>query len=425
MTPFIGNIEYQFILARVHQKSNNFNRKGKNMPGPLTGLKVLDLTRVLAGPYATMILSDLGAEVIKIEQPGTGDESRNFGPFKNDFSLYFMSVNRGKRSVTLNLKTKQGKHIFKQLVKQSDILVENFRLGTMRKLDLDYETLAAEHPSLIYAACSGFGQTGPFSEQGAYDMIIQGMGGIISITGEPNGPPVRVGTSISDITSALFTTIGIMSALHHRNKTGKGQLVDVAMLDSLVAVLENAIVRYFATDEIPQPLGSRHPAITPFEAFESADGYIIIAIGNDTLWCKFCESVDEKHLISDPRFKTNAGRTDNHGQLFPILSEIMRQRKTDEWIEALEKIGVPCGPINTIDKVVNHPQVQAREMITSVMHQVTGSVEVPGLPIKLSDTPGGVDAPAPSLGEHTDEVLTDVLDMSIEEIDLLRQEGII
>lgn len=395
------------------------------MSGPLSGIKVLDLTRVLAGPYATMILSDLGAEVIKIEQPEIGDESRNFGPFKNGFSLYFMSVNRGKRSITLDLKTDRGKDIFKQLVKQSDILVENFRPGTMKKLGLDYETLAAEHPALIYAACSGFGQTGPFAEKGAYDMIIQGMGGIISITGEPDGPPVRVGTSISDITAALFTTIGILSALHNRNSTGKGQLVDVAMLDSLVAVLENAIVRYFATDEIPQPLGSRHPAITPFEAFESADGHIIIAIGNDTLWAKFCEHVDQKNLISDPRFRTNVERTANHSELFPILSEIMRQRTTDEWIDALENIGVPCGPINTIDKVVNHPQVQARNMITQVIHQMTGAVEVPGLPIKLSDTPGDVDIPAPNLGEHTVEILTDVLKMSTDEVKQLKQERII
>ena len=282
----------------------------------------------------------------------------------------------------------------------------------MEKLGLDYKTLSGEQPSIIYAACSGFGQTGPLAHQGAYDMIIQGMGGIISITGEPDGPPVRVGTSISDITAALFTTIGILSALHHRNQTGKGQLVDVAMLDSLVAVLENAIVRYFATDEIPQPLGSRHPAITPFEAFESADGHIIIAIGNDTLWAKFCEHIDQKNLISDPRFSSNADRTANHSALSPILSDIMRQRTTDAWIHALEKIGVPCGPINTIDKVVNHPQIQAREMITQVMHQVTGAVGVPGIPIKLSDTPGHVDAPAPNLGEHTIEILTDVLNMS-------------
>lgn len=400
------------------------------MATPLEGIKVLDLTRVLAGPYATMLLCDLGAEVIKIEQPGTGDESRNFGPFKNGFSLYFMSVNRGKRSITLNLKTQRGREIFLQLVKQCDVVVENFRPGTMQKLGLDYDTLKAVSPSLIYAACSGFGQTGPSAQQGAYDMIIQGMGGIMSITGEPPSPdekraPVRVGTSISDITAALFTTIGILSALHHRHQTGRGQLVDVAMLDSLVAVLENAVVRYFATGEVPQPLGSRHPAITPFEAFASADGYVIIAIGNDTLWEKFCEHVGRRELISDARFRTNADRTANHSELFPVLSEILRQRTTDAWIDALEKIGVPCGPINAMDKVVNHPQVQAREMITQVVHQITGAVEVPGIPIKLSETPGSVYAPAPSLGEHTIAVLTELLGMRLDEVERLRQEGVV
>lgn len=395
------------------------------MPGPLDGIKVLDLTRVLAGPYATMLLGDLGAEVIKIEQPDTGDESRNFGPFKNGFSLYFMSVNRGKRSVTLNLKTERGQAIFKQLLAHTDVLVENFRPGTMEKLGLDYDVLKTEYPSLIYAACSGFGQTGPYAQQGAYDMIIQGMGGIISITGEPEGPPVRVGTSISDITAALFTTIGVLAALHHRNQTRKGQLVDVAMLDSLVAVLENAVVRYFATGEAPKPLGARHPAITPFEAFASADGHVIIALGNDTLWAKFCAHVNREGLISDKRFRTNADRTENHAELFPILSEIMSQRTTDAWIDALGKIGVPCGPINAMDKVVNHPQVQAREMITRITHQITGEVEVPGVPIKLSETPGNVDAPAPSLGEHTTEVLTNVLKMSPDEVAKLKQDGVI
>ena len=395
------------------------------MPGALTGIRVLDLTRVLAGPYATMVLGDLGAEVIKLERPGSGDEARDFGPFKNGFSLYFMSVNRGKKSLTLDLKAPQGKEIFLELVKQSDVLVENFRPGAMKKLGLDYETLRQSHPSLIYAACSGFGQTGPYAERGAYDMIIQGMGGIISITGEANRPPVRVGTSISDITAALFTAIGILSALRHRDRTGEGQLVDVAMLDGMVAILENAIVRHFATGEIPQPLGSQHPAITPFEAFESADGYIIIAIGNDSLWEKFCEHAERLDLVNDERFATNATRTTNHDQLYPILAEIMRRRTTDQWIEGLDALGVPCGPINTIDKVVNHPQVLAREMIANVSHDITGSVEVPGVPIKLSETPGQVTDPAPALGEHTGEILTALLGKSAETVDRLEQEGIV
>ena len=395
------------------------------MSGPLSGLRILDLTRVLAGPYTTMILADLGAEVIKIEQPGIGDESRNFGPFKNGFSLYFMSINRGKKSITLNLKSDRGKQVFKDLLRQCDILIENYRPGTMRKLGLDYETLSGEFPSLIYAACSGFGQTGPLSEQGAYDMIIQGMGGIISITGEPDKPPVRVGTSISDISAALFTTIGILSALHHRNQTGNGQMVDVAMLDSLVAILENAIVRYFATDEIPQPLGTRHPVITPFEAYESSDGYIIIAIGNDSLWEKFCRHVGYEELISDDRFCTNADRTENHSDLYPIISNIMGLRTTDEWIKSLGTIGVPCGPINSIDEVVNHEQVKAREMITKVAHQLTGIVEIPGVPIKLSDTPGSVEKPAPSLGEHTEEILKNFLDYNAEDLEMLKRDSVI
>ena len=395
------------------------------MAGPLEGIRVLDLTRILAGPYATMLLGDLGAEVIKIEQPGTGDESRNFGPFKNDFSLYFMSVNRGKKSLTLNLKTPRGIELFLELVKGSDILVENFRPGTMKKLGLDYESLKPHRPSLIYAACSGFGQTGPDAHRGAYDMIIQGLGGIISITGEPDRPPVRVGTSISDITAAMFTTIGILSALHHRHQTGEGQFVDVAMLDGMVAILENAVVRYLITGDVPQPLGARHPAITPFEAFESADGHVIIAIGNDGLWAKFCEHVNLPDLITDERFRTNALRTANHAELFPILAELMRQHTTSQWMQGLDAIGVPCGPINTIDKVVNHPQVLAREMIATVEHEVTGSVGVPGLPIKLSKTPGQVETPAPTLGEHTAEILTDLLGMETAAIERLKQDGVV
>ena len=395
------------------------------MAGPLEGIRVLDLTRILAGPYATMLLGDLGAEVIKIEQPGTGDESRNFGPFKNDFSLYFMSVNRGKKSLTLNLKSPRGVELFLELVKGSDILVENFRPGTMKKLGLDYESLKPHRPSLIYAACSGFGQTGPDAHRGAYDMIIQGLGGIISITGEPDRPPVRVGTSISDITAAMFTTIGILSALHHRHQTGEGQFVDVAMLDGMVAILENAVVRYLITGDVPQPLGARHPAITPFEAFESADGYVIIAIGNDGLWAKFCEHVNLPDLITDERFRTNALRTANHAELFPILAELMRQHTTSQWMQGLDAIGVPCGPINTIDKVVNHPQVLAREMIATIEHEVTGSVGVPGLPIKLSKTPGQVETPAPTLGEHTAEILTDLLGMETAEIERLKRDGVV
>ena len=395
------------------------------MEGPLKGIRVLDLTRILAGPYAAMILRDLGAEVIKIEQPVVGDEARGIGPFKNDFSLYFMSINRGKKSLTLNLKSQLGKEIFLELVKKSDVLVENFRPGAMKKLGLDYESLKTHRPSLLYAACSGFGQTGPYAARGAYDMIIQGMGGMISITGEPNRPPVRVGTSISDLTAALFTAIGILSALRHRDQTGEGQFIDVGMLDCQVAILENAMVRYLSTGEVPQPLGRRHPTITPFEAFESADGYVVIAMGNNVLWKKFCEYVNRPELIDDARFCTNAARTEHHEELFPILAEIMRQRSTEQWVTSLEAIGVPCGPVNTVDKVASDPQVRARQMIVEVEHKMTGRVGIPGIPIKLSETPGRVDAPAPNLGEHTDEILTGLLGMASDEVDRLKQRGVV
>ena len=395
------------------------------MDGPLKGIRVLDLTRILAGPYAGMILRDLGAEVIKIEQPVVGDEARGIGPFKNDFSLYFMSINRGKKSLTLNLKSQSGKDIFVNLVKKSDILLENFRPGAMKKLGLDYEFLKTHHPSLLYAACSGFGQTGPYAGRGAYDMIIQGMGGMISITGEPDRPPVRVGTSISDLTAALFTAIGILSALRHRDQTGEGQFIDVGMLDCQVAILENALVRYLSTGDVPQPLGRRHPTITPFEAFESADGYVVIAMGNNVLWKKFCKHVNRPELIGDERFHTNAARTEHHEELFPILAQIMRQRSTGQWVAALEDIGVPCGPVNTVDKVASDPQVLAREMIVEVEHEKTGTIGIPGVPIKLSKTPGRVDAPAPNLGEHSEEILSELLGMQTDEVNRLKQQGVV
>ena len=393
--------------------------------GPFDDLRVLDLTRVLAGPYATMILGDLGAEIIKVEQPEIGDEARGFGPFQNDFSLYFMSVNRGKKSITLNLKTDQGQQIFHDLLAKCDVLVENFRAGTMAKLGLGYDQLREKYPRLIYAACSGFGQTGPYANRGAYDMIIQAMGGILSITGEPDQPPVRVGTSIGDITSALFTTIGILSALHHRQKTGKGQLVDVGMLDCQVSILENALVRYFSSGEVPKPLGRRHPAITPFEVFESKDGYVVIAIGNDQLWQRFCQHVDRSDLVDDPRFKNNASRTNNHSELRAIMNKVLSQKDTARWVEELAKIGVPCGPVNTIDKVVEDPQIRARDMIVDLSTHFAGKVQIPGIPVKLSQTPGQVDEPAPMLGQHTEEVLANLLGIPKTEIHNLQKLGII
>ncbi|MFQ6051668.1 MAG: CaiB/BaiF CoA transferase family protein [Candidatus Hydrothermarchaeota archaeon] len=390
----------------------------------LEGLRVLDLTRVLAGPYTTMILCDLGAEVIKIEEPKKGDEARGIGPFIDGVSAYFLSLNRGKKSITLNLKKKRGREILLKMCEKADILVENFRPGVMARLGLDYHVLKEVNPRLIYAACSGFGQTGPYAHRGAYDMIIQGMGGIISITGEEGMPPVRVGVSIGDITAAFFTTIGILAALYYREKTGKGQMVDVGMLDCQVSILENAVIRYLTTGEIPKPLGSRHPSIAPFEAFPAKDGYVIFAVGS-AHWENFCREIGREDLIDDPRFKTNALRSENHSILRPIIAEISRTKTVREWIEKMEKSGVPCGPINTVDKVVNHPQVRERGMIIEIDHPEVGPVKMAGNPIKLSLSSRNISQPAPKLGEHTEEVLKSWIGLDKESIENLRGDGVI
>ena len=392
------------------------------MKKPLEGLRVLDLSRVLAGPYCTMMLADLGAEVIKIEPPGEGDDSRAFAPFIGNESAYFMSLNRGKKSIVLNLKNEKDKAAFLELVRIADVLVENYRPGTMEKLGLGYEELREINPRLVYAAISGFGHTGPYSQRPAYDMIVQAMGGIMSITGEPNRPPTRVGTSVGDITAALFGTIGILTALNVRNTDGTGQKVDIGMLDCQVAILENAIARYEVTGQAPKPMGSRHPSIAPFEAYPTKDYFVIIPAGNDTLWAKLCNILGITQYIDDPRFKTNRDRVANVEILYDLLGEVTKTRTTDEWMDILETGGVPVGPINTIDKVVADPQVLAREMIVEITHPVAGPMKIAGNPIKLSDTPGKVSEPAPLLGQHTDWVLRDVLGWDDERIAAYKSE---
>ena len=392
---------------------------------PLAGIKVLDMTRVLAGPFATMMLADFGAEVIKIERPGTGDDSREFGPFVDGFSAYFASLNRGKKSLTLELKTPEGKAVFLDLVKKVDVLVENFRPGTMEKLGLGYEELKKVNPGLIYAASSGFGQTGPYAHKAAYDMIVQGMGGIMSITGEPGRPPVRVGASIGDITAGLFTAYGIMTALYHREKTGLGQLVDVAMLDCQVAILENAIARYAVTGKAPEPLGTRHPSIAPFQAYKTQDEWIIVAVGNDQLWSKFCKVIGREELIDDGRFATNAKRTENVDELGKILEEVFKTRTFAQWMVDLDAAGIPCGPINTVDKLFVHPQINAREMLVKVKIPLEKEIVAPGVPVKLSDTPGGIQGPAPALGEHTEDILINLLGYTKEKVTSLKSKDVI
>ena len=379
--------------------------------GPFTGLLVLDLTRVLAGPYAAMMLGELGARIIKVEPPVKGDDSRHIGPFVKTKagkvkSGYFMSVNRAKESIALDLKAELDRKIFEALLSRADVLIENYRGGTMEKLGYGYEALKAKHPKLIYAAVSGFGHTGPYAKRPAYDMVVQAMGGVMSLTGHPGGPPTRVGTSTGDITAALFATIGIVTALYDREKTGRGQKVDVAMLDSQVAVLENAISRYVATGEVPGKLGSRHPSIAPFAAFATADGHIAIAAGNDNIWARVCTVMDRAELARDPRFLTNPLRVQHVDEMAAEMETALLRKPSKEWLAALEAEGVPCGPINTVADVMTDPQILSRNMIIETLDPEIGPIKMQGNPIKLSahDDPKTRNA-APDLDADREAIL--------------------
>ena len=376
------------------------------MNGPLKDLLVVDLTRVLVGPYCTMILSDLGARIIKIEAPETGDDSRKFGPFVKDYSAYFMSLNRGKESIALNLKNENDKKIFEKILSKADILVENFKPGTLEKWGFGWKQVSKKYPKLIYASASGFGQTGPLKELPAYDMVVQGMGGLMSVTGQPNSEPTRVGTSIGDITAGLFTAIGINAALYDRQKTGKGMFIDVSMLDCQIAILENAIARYLSKNEIPKPMGSRHPSIAPFEAFKTKDSYVIIAAGNDKLYENLCNALNLKELVNDGRFKTNSLRSENMDILKKMLEDKLINKSTGEWIKILESLKIPCGPIFNIKEAVENPQIKARNMIVKAYHKVIGDFKLAGNPIKMSsykddNTRGDI----PDLDEHREKIL--------------------
>ena len=380
--------------------------KKLHMNGPLKDLLVVDLTRVLVGPYCTMILSDLGARVIKIEAPEIGDDSRKFGPFVKDYSAYFMSLNRGKESIALNLKNEDDKKIFEKILAKADIIVENFKPGTLEKWGFGWKQVSKKYPKLIYASASGFGQTGPLKELPAYDMVVQGMGGLMSVTGQPNSEPTRVGTSIGDITAGLFTAIGINAALYDRQKTGKGMYIDVSMLDCQIAILENAIARYLSKNEIPKPMGSRHPSIAPFEAFKTKDSYIIIAAGNDKLFENLCNALDLKDLIMDEKYKSNSSRSENMNELKKILEEKLINKTTNEWVKNLESLKIPCGPIFNIKEAVENPQVEARNMIVKAYHKVIGDFKLAGNPIKMSTykdekTRGDI----PDLDEHREKII--------------------
>ncbi|MGE3803957.1 MAG: CaiB/BaiF CoA transferase family protein, partial [Gemmataceae bacterium] len=363
--------------------------------GPFSGLLVVDLTRVLAGPYCTMMLAELGARVIKVENPQGGDDSRHFEPLHQGMSAYFASLNRGKESVALDLKSEADRNVFLALVKRADILVENYRPGTLERLGLGYETLAALNTRLIYAAVSGFGHTGPWSHKPAYDMIVQALGGLMSVTGQRGGPPTKAGTSIGDITGGLFTFAGIASALYHRERTGQGLKVDVSMLDGQLAILESAVMRYATTGDVPGPIGNRHPSIAPFEPFATADRPLIIAAGNDALFGKLCRALDRAELVADSRFASNRARLQNIDALQAELEAVLRTRPAQEWLVLLEGAGVPCSLINNVADAVEHPQTKARNMIVQA-----GNLRVAGNPIKLSGfTDPPTRAPAPELDQ--------------------------
>lgn len=380
--------------------------------GPLSGIRVIDLTRVLAGPYCTMLMADMGAEVIKVEIPERGDDARHIGPFIDGKSAYFMSLNRGKQSIALDLKSETDKATFEALLQSADVLVENYRAGTLDKLGYDWETLNKRFPKLILASASGFGQTGPYRNKPAYDMVVQAMGGIMSLTGHEGSPPTRVGSSIGDIGAGLFTALGISNALYHRAMTGTATRVDVSMLDCQVAMLENGIARYFATDQIPGPLGSRHPSITPFQAFATSDSHIIIAAGNDILFARMAKAIGRIDLIDNPDFASNELRCQNVTRLAAAIEEALAEQTTEHWLSVLEAAGIPCGPINNVEQVLNDPQVLSRNMVISTEDPDIGAVRMAGNPVKMSGFADPSERPrAPALDEHRAEILQSLKDL--------------
>jgi formyl-CoA transferase/CoA:oxalate CoA-transferase len=389
--------------------------------GPLDGLTVLDFSRILSGPYCTMLLADMGARVIKIEQPGCGDDTRAWGPpFLNGESAYFLSVNRNKESLTLDLKHAAAAEVLDCLLAKADVLVENFRPGTMDRLGLGHAALAPRYPSLVYCSISGFGQTGPRSAEPGYDAVIQGEGGLMSITGAKDGPPFRLGIAISDIVSGMFAAQGITMALLARVRTGRGQRVDVGMLDSTAALLTYQAGIYFATGATPGRMGNRHPTIVPYETFPASDGEFVVAVGNDDQWRRFCGIIGAERLAEDPLFSTNRDRVIHYDELRPRLVERLRTRTRAEWVAALKAAGVPCGSVRDVAEVLEDPHLEARRMIETVEHMSAGAVRVLGLPIKLSDTPGGVRTPPPALGQHTDPILTSDCGLSPAAVAALR-----
>jgi crotonobetainyl-CoA:carnitine CoA-transferase CaiB-like acyl-CoA transferase len=397
--------------------------------GPLKGVKIFDLTRVLAGPTCVQMLADLGADVIKIEKPGAGDDTRGFAPPYmpgTRESAYFVGVNRNKRSVTLDIAQPEGAEIARQLIAQSDILVENFKVGALARYGLGYEQLHPRFPGLIYCSITGFGQTGPYAQRPGYDSLIQAMGGVMSLTGDPDGAPQKVGIPLADLFAGLYGCIGILAALRHREATGKGQQIDIGMLDTHVAWLANQGMNYLATGENPPRLGNQHPSIVPYQVFPTKDGHVVLSVGNDATFKRFCESCGLDKLLADARFATNAARVENRELVIATLTPVMKTRTTAEWVERLEALSIGGGPINTLNEVFNDPQVRARGVVVHLPHAAAPQgIDVIANPVRLSETPPDYRLPPPLLGQHTDEVLAERLGLGEAQRAALRARGVI
>jgi crotonobetainyl-CoA:carnitine CoA-transferase CaiB-like acyl-CoA transferase len=407
------------------------------MPGPLSHIRVLDLSRVLAGPWAAQNLADLGAEVIKIERPGAGDDTRGWGPpWMKDGqgkdtaeSAYFLSVNRNKKSVTLDIAKPEGQKIARELALKSQVLIENYKVGTLKRYGLDYDSLKNANPGLIYCSVTGFGQDGPYAPRPGYDFIFQGMGGLMSITGErdgqPGAGPQKVGIAITDVLTGMYASVAILAAITHRERTGQGQYIDAALLDTMVAFNANQIVSFFCSGKVPVRWGNAHPQVVPYEVFPTADGHIILAIGNDSQFASFCQTAGCAELAQEPRFKTMSQRITHRGELIPLITEVMRTRTKHEWIEALEAANVPCGPINNMREVFEDPQVQHRKLRVDIPHSLGGAAPVVASPLRLSETPVEYRLAPPTLGQHNDEILKGLLGRSDGEMKRLKDAGIV